>query len=117
LCGSVRKLLHHEHGDVLLLILVQGRTQNDVVNIPIDKIRNRNIINEVVTIQVQIIDHLFLTVQRLLKFLQGLRFLEKVHDGIEVKVVSRQTQVFIGIILGSQTCCRCGKHDEGKYGM
>jgi hypothetical protein len=70
--GSVRQVLHHENGYVLLLITIQGRAKNDTVNIPINIIRNCNIINEVVTIHIQIIDHRLLTVQVLLKFFQGL---------------------------------------------
>jgi len=69
--GSIRHLLHHENTYILLLIAIQGRTHNYIVNIPIDKIGNRNIINEVVTIQVEVIDHLFFTVQTLLKFFKG----------------------------------------------
>jgi len=52
----------------------------------------------------------------LLKFFKGLRFLENVHYGVEVEVVSRQTKIFIGIVLGSHNACSCEKDYERIYG-
>jgi hypothetical protein len=77
------------------------------VYIPIYIICNRDIINEVIPIQIQIIDHVLTVIQASLKSFQGFRFLEKVHHGIEVKIVTRKTEIFIGIILSSH------KHRSG----
>jgi predicted membrane protein len=77
------------------------------VNVPLDIVRNRNVIYQVVAVQVQVIDHGLIIIQATLKSFQGLGFLEEVHHGIEVKVVSRQSEVFFRVILGiySNRCC------------
>ena len=96
---TIPELLHDEHSNILLLISVKGCTKDNGVHISIDIIGNRNIIYEVVTIQVQVIDGGFFVIQAPLKSFQGFRFLEQIHHGVEIQVVSRQTQVFIGIVL------------------
>jgi hypothetical protein len=112
LYSIVRQLFHHKNGHILLLVLIQGCTQNYGVNVAFHIVGNRNVVYEIISVQVQVIDHGLLIIQALFKSFQGLRLLEQIHYGIEVKVVSRQTQVFFGIVLRSYRYCSCGKDQK-----
>jgi hypothetical protein len=79
-------------------------------------VRNRNIIYKVIAVQVQVVDHGFLVIQALFKSFQGFRILEQIHHSIEVKIVSRQTKVFIGIALCRYSQGSCCKESQGIYG-
>ncbi len=114
--SSAGQLLHHENGHVLLFVTAQGRTQHNVVHIPVHIVGNRNIIDQVIAVQVQVVNHLILAVEAPLKLLEGLRFLEQVHDGIEIQVVSRQTKVLFGVVLCSCKCCGCDQDQGCVYG-
>jgi hypothetical protein len=69
---SVPQFFHHEDSNILLLVAVQCRPKDDGVYISIDIIRNRYIINQIISVQVQVINHGLLIVQAPLKSFQGL---------------------------------------------
>jgi hypothetical protein len=105
---AVPEFLHNENSHILLLATVKGCTQDNGVYIPIHIISNRNIIDKVVPIQIQVVDHVLTVIQASLKSFQGFRLLEQVHHGIEVKIVTRKTEIFTGIILSRHKHrCRC----------
>jgi hypothetical protein len=96
---SVPQLLNHEHSYILLIVAVQLSAKDDGVYLSLGIIGNRDVIDVVVAVQVQVVDHGLLVVQAPFECFQCLGFLEQVHHGIQVQVVSRQTQVFIRVIL------------------
>jgi hypothetical protein len=82
--SSIIHFFHNENSDILLFVSVQSRTHNDGMDISFLIIRNRNIIYELITVQVQVINHGLIIIQASLKSFQGLWFLEQVHYGIEI---------------------------------
>jgi len=69
--------------------------------IPVGIIGHGNIIHIPVPVQVQVVDPAVFTVEVPFKLFQGFRFLEELHDGVEVEVVAGQSEVF-GLPL---LCC------------
>jgi hypothetical protein len=81
--------------------------QHYIMYITIYNIRYIDVINMVVTVKVQIIDILALIIKTPLKAFKCFRFLKQFHDGKEIQVVTRETQVLLFL------CCRkiaCGKN-------
>jgi hypothetical protein len=71
------------------------------VPVAVGIVRYREIINISVHVQVEVIDPGVLVVEVSFKGLQCLRLLEKFHNCVEVQVVTRETQVFLRVILPS----------------
>jgi len=80
------------------------------MKITVGIIGNGYIVNQVVSVQVEVIDPGILIVQISFKSFQCLRFLEQLHHGIEVKIVTRQAKIFIRLVLGPH-CTRSGKEE------
>jgi hypothetical protein len=80
----VPQFLHNEHRNILLLSAIQGGTQNDGVYSTFHIIRNRYVIDELIPVQVQVIDHGLLVVQAPFKTFKRFRLLEQVHHCIEI---------------------------------
>jgi hypothetical protein len=59
------------------------------------------VIDVTVVVQVEVVDPGVLIVEASFKSFKRLRLLEKLHDCVEVQVVTRETQVFLRIILPS----------------
>ena len=114
---AIPQFLHNENSHILLLILVECCTQDNGVYSSIHVIGNRDIVNEIVPIKVQVIDHVFTVIEASLKSFQGFRLLEQIHDSIEVKIVARKTEIFIWITLGRYLQRSCCKDCQGVYDM
>jgi hypothetical protein len=108
--STVTQFFNYKNGNVLLLILVQGGTKHNGMHFSVWIVCNSDVIDVVIAVQVQVVDRRLLIIQTSLKFFEGLRLLEQVHHGVEVQVVSRQTKILIGIVLGSNGC-RCGEQN------
>lgn len=104
---TVPQLFNHENSNILLLVTVKGCAKCYGMDISVNIVRNRNVVNIIITVKIQVIDGGFLIIQASLKRFQCLRLLEEIHHGIKVQIVSRQTKIFIGIVLGSnsRSCC------------
>jgi hypothetical protein len=86
------------------------------VHISVCIIRNCDIIYIVIAVQVEVVNCRFLIVQASFKLFQCLRLLEQIHHSVEVEIVSRQTKVLFGIVLGNNVHGCCYK-DCCYYGM
>jgi len=98
---AVAKLLNSEDSHILVFVAVKDRTEDDGVHVAIDIIRYGQVINISVSVKVEVVYPGFLIVETFFKGFKRLRLLEKLHDCIEVQVVTRETQVFLRIILSS----------------
>lgn len=70
------------------------------MDIAIDIIGNRDVIDQVVSVQVKIIDAGILRVELSFKLFKRFGFLKKLHYCIKIEVVPRKSQVFFRPILG-----------------
>ncbi len=52
---SIIELLDRKNGHILRFVAIQGNPENNCVNIPVNIIRYRDIVNEVVPIQVEVV--------------------------------------------------------------
>jgi len=60
---------------------------------------NRDIIDQIISIQVKVVDPGILVIEVPFEASRVSRFLEQFHYSIQIQVVSRQTKIFIRIIL------------------
>ncbi len=98
---AVAKLFNGKDCHVLRLVPVENRTKYNCVILPVDIVRHSKIIDVTVIVQVEVIDPGVLIVEVSFESFKRLRLLEKLHDCVEVQVVTRETQVFLRIILPS----------------
>ena len=96
---SVAELFNREDGHILVLVTVKGRTQHYGMDISFGEVGNGNVINHVVTVKVEVVYPGVLVVEASLEGFKGLRLLEEIHDCVEVQIVTRETQVFLRVIL------------------
>ena len=77
------------------------------MNITIDIIQYRNIVNIVVAIKVKVVDDLVRIVEASLKSLECCRFPEQVHYSVKIQVITWQTKIFLRIVLRLEhaACC------------
>ncbi len=69
------------------------------MNIAVDIVGDGQVINHVVTVKVEVVDPGVLVVEVPLESFEGLRLLEKLHHCVEIQIVTRETQVFLRIVL------------------
>ena len=96
---SVAELLHGEDCHILVFVAVEGCTQHYVVNIAVDIVGDSQVINHVVAVEVEVVDPGVLVVEISLEGFESLRLLEKLHHCVEIQIVTRETQVFLRIVL------------------
>ncbi len=83
------------------------------MHITISVVGDGYVVNHVVAVEVQVIDPCVLIVDVSLERFEGLRLLEEIHDCVEVQVITRETQVFLRVILGAD-CCHCYQNCEDR---
>lgn len=69
------------------------------MHISVNIIRYCYVIDHIVTVEVEVVDMGFFSIEISLKSLKSLRILEKLHDCVKVQIVTRETQVLLRIIL------------------
>jgi len=74
------------------------------MNIFVDIVGYCYIINQVVTVKVEVVDMGIFSIEVSLKGFKRFRFLEKFHDRVEIKIIPRQTEVFLRVVLGPDCC-------------
>lgn len=89
------------------------------MNIAVGVVEHHYIIDHVVAVKIEVVDLRVLVVKIFLKLLEGLRLPEKFHYCIKIKVVARQTKIFLRIVLGFQSgACshhRCNDRKSDKF--
>jgi hypothetical protein len=76
--------LNGENGNILVLLLIKSHTQNDAVNIILLIVKNHYVINTVIVIQIQVVDHGFGFIQLPFECLKGFGILEEIHYGKQI---------------------------------
>jgi hypothetical protein len=69
------------------------------VDISVDKIRYSYVVSHVVGVEVEVVDMGILIVEVSFESFKRFRFLEQLHNCVEVEIVTRETQVFLRIVL------------------
>jgi len=69
------------------------------MHVPVFIIRNSYVVNHIVTVEVEVVDVRVLVIEISLESFKSLRLLEELHNRVEVQIVTRETQVFLGIVL------------------
>jgi hypothetical protein len=69
-------------------MLVKCYTKNNVVQIILSVIENHNVVNIIIVVQIEVVNHLLRVVKLALKCLKRFRALEEIHHGIKVEVVT-----------------------------
>jgi hypothetical protein len=67
--------------------------------VPVYIIRNSYVIDHIVSVEVEVVDMRVLVIEISLESFKSLRLLEKLHNRVEVQIVTRETQVLLRIIL------------------
>lgn len=96
---TVAETLNGEYGYVLTFVPVENCLKHNCMNIPVNIVKDLYIIDVIIVIQVKIVDPGVLIVQAPFKPFKGFRFLEQFHYCIKIEVITRQTQIFIRIVL------------------
>ncbi len=111
--GTIVITFNGEDGHILVFAVIEGHPQHDVVDLAIGVVGDGDVVNQSVPIQVEVVDSGVLAVQVTFKLFQGFRFLEEIHDGIQVKVISGQPEVFRLSLLSSVSgSCRGDDRQE-----
>jgi hypothetical protein len=84
------------------------------MNITIDEIMNRYIVNQVITVKIKVVYPGIGIVETPFKAFQSLRLLEELHYGIEVQIVARQTEILIRPFLGPHCTPSCYQECEDR---
>jgi hypothetical protein len=69
------------------------------MNVPVNIIRNSYVVNHIVTVEVEVVDMRVLVIEISLESFKSLRLLKKLHNRVEVQIVTRETQVLLGVVL------------------
>jgi hypothetical protein len=77
------------------------------VYLPVYIVGNRYVVDEVVPVEIKVVDPGVPVIEVPFELLKGLRLLEEIHHGIEVHVVTRETQVLLRPVLSAdyRPCC------------
>lgn len=92
---SVVFFLHKKYSHILVFAIAYRHAQGNGVQISIHIVRNPDIVNVIVAIQVQIIDLGFLVVQFSFKTFQCFRLLKQFQYSVKVQVIAGQVQFFL----------------------
>ena len=84
------------------------------MNITIDVILNRYIVDQIITVQIKIVYPGIGIVETPFKAFEGLGLLEELHYGIKVQIVARQTKILIRPLLGPHCTPSCYQECEDR---
>ena len=75
--------------------------------VAVNKILNHYVVDKIIVIQVEVIDPGIFIIQGFFETFKCFRFLEQVHHGVKVEVVTRQSEVLCRGVLcsGCASCC------------
>lgn len=109
---SVGKSLYHKYCHILVFMLIDGYSQHDIVNITIHIVKHHDVVNVIISGEVEVVDHPFRVIQSSLESLKGFRLLKEVHNGKQIEVISRQAQVLLRPVVCRKrvSCCQEERH-------
>ena len=86
--GAITEPFNGKNCHILKFIAVQSNTQHDIVDSAFNKIMNHDVINKVIAIQVEVVDHYFRIIKAFFKGFQCFRLLKQIHDSEQIQVVT-----------------------------
>jgi len=82
------------------------------MHISIHIIGNSYIVNQIVSVEIEVVDPGILIIQLSFEGFQRFGFLEQIHYSIEVKIVTRKSEIFIRHVLGPHCAPSCKEECE-----
>jgi len=104
---SVTKLLDSEDCKVLVFVPVECGSQHNRMNVAVNKILDHDVVDKIIVVKVEVIDPGIFIIQVFFETFKCFRFLEQVHHGVKVEVVTWQSKVLCRVVLcsGCASCC------------
>jgi len=85
---TVGKSFNHNYSYILILSLVKRNPKNNIMQIVLGVIENHDVINIIIVVQIEVVNHLLRIVKLALKSLKRFSALEEIHHGVKIKVVA-----------------------------
>ena len=111
---AAAQLLNGEDCHILVFAGIEGNAHHDCVIGSVNIVGYHDVVYVIVTVQVQVVDHLLRIIQAPLKTFERLRILEEVHHGVEVQVVPGQAEIFLRPFACPEGAHSCKQEGEDR---
>lgn len=110
---SVVFFLDKKYGDVLVFGIADCNFQTDRMKVAFNLIRNPDIVDIVVTIQIEVINFGFFVIEFFLKTFQCFGFLKKFHYCVKIQIIAWKVEFFLFGLCDHSRACR--QHRNKQY--